>query len=187
MPTSNLDLIADMHLSITYSMMKCLTNFVSSYILRYSKLSTNCNNSHGTIYSYKQARPLAGLSALYLEYWLQSSPIFNIHHLSLPVIDYYLSLPACHRWKERALSRTICWKEQASSRSRRHVFHPDEFFTFTGHRSKYIRERAHAVSVTYAHTYTHTDTTNCKHRYSSTLQQLWAIDSAPFPSFFCTA
>ena len=40
-------------------------------------------------------------------------------------------------------------------------------FTFTGHRSKYIRERAHAasVSVTYAHTHTHMDTTNCKYRY----------------------
>ena len=28
-------------------------------------------------------------------------------------------------------------------------------FTFTGHRSKYFRERAHAASVTYAHTHTH--------------------------------
>ena len=59
----------------------------------------------------------------------------------------YAHAGTCHRWKERASSRTIHWKEQASSRSRRHVFHPDEFFSFTGYRSKYIREHVHAASV----------------------------------------
>ena len=57
----------------------------------------------------------------------------------------YLSLPgACPHWKEGASSRTISWKERASSRSRKHV---SPRRTFTGHRSKYIRERAHAASV----------------------------------------
>ena len=55
-------------------------------------------------------------------YWLLLT-IF--HYLSLPVLDY---LPgACPRWKERASSCTIRCKERASSRSRKHMFHPDEF------------------------------------------------------------
>ena len=85
-------------------------------------------------------------------------------------MSIYLSLPgACPRWKERASSCTIRWKERASSRSHKHVFHPDEFLRSRVHRSKYIRERAHAasVSVTYVRTHTHTDTTNCKYRYTT--------------------
>ena len=76
-------------------------------------------------------------------------------------------------WHLSSLKRTsivsYCSLERASiiSISSTRVS-PRRILTFTGHRSKYIRERAHAASVsvtnvrTYAHT--HTDTTNCKYR-----------------------
>ena len=110
-----------------------------------------------------------------------------IFRIVATVIDYFsLLVTACHRlftyhcprWKERASSRTIRWKERASSQSRKHVFHPDEF-TFMGHRSKFIWERAHAASVTYAHT--HTDTTNCKYRYPITHESndTWILVEVP--------
>ena len=73
---------------------------------------------------YKQAQPMAGLSVQYLEYWLRSLTIF--HYLSLHVINYLLITA----WRLSSLERlvaTIRWKEQASSRSRRHVFHPNKF------------------------------------------------------------
>ena len=60
----------------------------------------------------------------------------------------YLSLPgACPRWKERA-----------SSRSRKHMFHPDEFLRsqVTGQRSTCMR--LPFPSQMYAHTHTHTQT-----------------------------
>ena len=92
---------------------------------------------------------LVRISALYLEQWLLSSTIF--HYLSLP--------GACPHWKERALSRTIPWKERASSRSRKHVFHPDEFLRsrVTGQStSGSACMRLPFPSPTYAHTHTWT-------------------------------
>ena len=100
--------------------------------------------------------PTAGLSVLYLEYWLLSSTIF--HYLSLPVIDYLL-ITACHRWKERASSRTctIRWKERASSRSRRQVFHPDEFVRSWVTGQIHPGACACGFRFRHEHTYVHTD------------------------------
>ena len=102
---------------------------------------------------------LVWISALYLEYGYCHRLFFTTCHCLSSTI--YLSLPGTYpHWKERTSSRTIRWKERASSRSRKRVSHR-RIFTFMGHRSKYIRERVHAasVSVTYVRTHTRTQPT----------------------------
>ena len=52
---------------------------------------------------------------------------------------------------------TIRWKERASSQSRKHVFHPDEFLRFTGPQGK-VHPGARACGFRYIRTHTHTRT-----------------------------
>ena len=101
------------------------------------------------------------------------------------VIDYFsLLVTACHRLftyhclapvlsgKKRALSRTIRWKERATSRSRKHVFHPDEFLRsrVTGQStSRSACMRLSFLSPTYVHTHTHT------HTHTPTVSSCWYL------------
>ena len=102
--------------------------------------------------SLRTLRPMAGLSALYLEYWLLSSTIFTICHCLSSTI--YLSLPGKNE------HRLVLFAGKS-----KHLF--DTCFTSTnfyvhGHRSKYIRKHAHVVSVSVMniHTYAWTQPTN---------------------------
>ena len=73
----------------------------------------------------------------------------------------YLSLPgACPRWKERASSRIIRWilKERASSRSRKHVFHPNEFYVHGSQVKVHPGARACGFRFRHQRTYAHTHT-----------------------------
>ena len=79
----------------------------------------------------------------------------------------YLSLPcACPRWKEWASSRTIRWKERASSWSRKHVFHPDEFL-----RSRVVGQSTSACGFRFCHQRTHTHTHT--HTQTQPIVSIW--------------
>ena len=107
-------------------------------------------------------------------------PQCAIFRMLATVIDYFsLLVTACHRLftyhcpapviagkNEHRLVATIRWKEQASSRSRIHVFHPDEFYV---HRLQVkVHPGVHACgfrfSFSHVRTYVWTDTTKCKYR-----------------------
>ena len=103
-----------------------------------------------------------------------------IFRIVATVIDYFsLLVTACHRiftyhclapvlaGKKRASSRTICWKERASSRSRKHAFHPDEFYVHGSQVKVHPGARACGFRFRHVRTHTHTDTTNCKYRFCS--------------------
>ena len=94
-----------------------------------------------------------------------------IFRIVATVIDYFsLLVTACHRvFTYHCLAPVLAGKNEHhlvlfAGKSELHLdpVSPRRIFTFTGHRSKYIRERAHvaSVSVTYAHTHAHTDKTN---------------------------
>ena len=102
-----------------------------------------------------------------------------IFRIVATVIDYFsLLVTACHRlFTYHCLAPVLAGKNEHrlvlfAGISEHHLdlvntCFPRRIFTFMGHRSKYIRERSHAasvtVSVTYVRTHTHTDTTNCKY------------------------
>ena len=83
----------------------------------------------------------------------------TIFRIVATVIDYFsLLVTACHGiFTYHCLVPVLAGKNKHHLDSVNTCFTPMTF-TFTGHRSKYIRERVHAasVSVTYAHTHTHT-------------------------------
>ena len=66
---------------------------------------------------YKQVRPLCTIFRI----------LATICHYLSSTTCISLSLPVIAGKNEHRLVATIRWKEQASSRSRRHVFRPDEF------------------------------------------------------------
>ena len=102
-----------------------------------------------------------------------------IFRIVATVIDYFsLLVTACHQlFTYHCLAPVLAGKNEHrlvlfAGKSEHHLDLVNTRFTpttFTGHRSKYVRERAHAASVSvtnvrmYAHT--HTDTTNCKYRW----------------------